>query len=475
MTIKKKRILEWVIFSFLALVLVVSGLLLYYQQAYAGKIYRGVKVADIDVSGKTKKQAEALLETKVNNILQKDIVLTAGDQKASVKATDTGLKIDLESIVADAYSTGRNTDFFKQLYFSAKTVFVKSDVPLSTNIDTDKFDSFVSEKIPGLGVEPKNAELKITNGVVSEVAEQYGQVVNSEDLTKKIIALSDENDTAESFTIPLTTQKIAPKILIGDLGPAKATAEAYLAKNITLSYEDKTYKPSRADIGSWIFFSPVASGYQASLDDNSIKTYLSKIAKNFEIQKIDTKINAVDNKVIEEGRAGKYLDKDKALREIKSQIAASNSFSIAMVTVADEPKEIKVFPAEGIVPGRFEGKYIDIDLAQQKLCMIETNDVLGCYTVSTGKPSTPTPTGTRYIQGKDPRAYSAPYGLYMPWWNSMGGGYGIHELPEWPSGYKEGEAHLGIPVSHGCVRLGVGPAKLVYDWAPIGTPVYIHK
>lgn len=475
MTIKTKRILEWIIFSFLALVLIISGSLLYYQQAYAGKIYRGVKVAGIDLSGKTKKQAETLLTGKANNILQKDLVLTAGDQKASLKVSDTGLNFDTAKIVANSYSIGRNQDFFKQLYFSAKTVFVKSDVAMTTSLDTEKFDGFVSEKIPGLSIEPKNAELKITNGVISEVAESNGQVVNSEDLTKKIIALSEANDTAQSFTIPLSTEPIAPKIVVGNLASARATAEVYIAKSVTLTYEDKSYKPTRADIGSWIFFSPVAAGYQAGLDDNSIKTYLVKIAKNFEIQKIDKKISAVDNSILDGGREGKYLDKDKALSEIKRQIVITNSITVAMTTTIEPPKEIKVFPAEGIVPGRFQGKYVDVDLASQKLCMIETNDILGCYTISSGKASTPTPIGTRYIQGKDPKAWSAPYGLYMPWWQSMGGGYGLHELPEWPNGYKEGEAHLGIPVSHGCVRLGVGPAKLLYDWTEIGTPVYIHK
>jgi len=51
----------------------------------------------------------------------------------------------------------------------------------------------------------------------------------------------------------------------------------------------------------------------------------------------------------------------------------------------------------------------------------------------------------------------------------------IHELPYWPNGYREGENHLGVKVSHGCVRLGIGPAKYVFDWAEIGTPVYVHK
>jgi len=57
----------------------------------------------------------------------------------------------------------------------------------------------------------------------------------------------------------------------------------------------------------------------------------------------------------------------------------------------------------------------------------------------------------------------------------VGSKYGLHELPEWANGYKEGQNHLGIPVSHGCVRLGIGDAAQVYNWAEVGTPVYIHK
>jgi len=64
----------------------------------------------------------------------------------------------------------------------------------------------------------------------------------------------------------------------------------------------------------------------------------------------------------------------------------------------------------------------------------------------------------------------------MPYWMAFtGAGHGIHELPEWPGGAKEGAGHLGIPVSHGCVRLGVGPAGTIYGWANIGDAVYVHR
>jgi len=122
------------------------------------------------------------------------------------------------------------------------------------------------------------------------------------------------------------------------------------------------------------------------------------------------------------------------------------------------------------------GKYIDINLKQQIMATFENGTLLDAYMISSGKASMPTPTGTFQIENKTPRAWSKEFGLYMPWWNALvpDGKFGIHELPEWPGGYKEGAAHLGTPVSHGCIRLGVGPAKIVYDWAPIGTPVVIY-
>lgn len=124
-----------------------------------------------------------------------------------------------------------------------------------------------------------------------------------------------------------------------------------------------------------------------------------------------------------------------------------------------------------------EGKYIDINTASQVMVTFENGKVLDAYLVSSGKRGMETPIGTYHIANKTPRAWSKEYGLFMPYWNALmpSGKFGIHELPEWPGGYKEGQNHLGTPVSHGCVRLGVGPAKIVYDWAEIGTPVVVHS
>jgi hypothetical protein len=126
------------------------------------------------------------------------------------------------------------------------------------------------------------------------------------------------------------------------------------------------------------------------------------------------------------------------------------------------------------VLGANSSKRIEVNLQEQKLYYFLNDVKMGEFEISSGKPSTPTPKGNFKIDGKALRAWSN-YGLWMPYWMSLKNGYfGIHELPVWPNGVKEGADHLGVPVSHGCVRLGVGAAEFLYNWAPIGTAVKIY-
>lgn len=121
-------------------------------------------------------------------------------------------------------------------------------------------------------------------------------------------------------------------------------------------------------------------------------------------------------------------------------------------------------------------KRLRIRLASQTLEQMLGGVVIATHQVSTGRKGMKTPTGVFHIRSKNPRAWSRIAKLWMPWWMQFTSvGHGIHELPEWPGGKKEGANHLGTPVSGGCVRVGIGAAKLLYDWAPIGTKIEIVK
>lgn len=206
---------------------------------------------------------------------------------------------------------------------------------------------------------------------------------------------------------------------------------------------------------------PVEVAYQNNLEKTQFK--LLPKYQPAEGRKYDVKIYAK-----------KLDDSDENYKEIYS-----SSFETlpAKLVVWDKNFPVRIEQAKTYTrPQIFQGKYIDINLSAQVLSIFEDGKMLDSYMVSTGKRGMETPKGTFAVANKTPRAWSKAYGLFMPNWMAIlpSGKVGIHELPEWPGGYKEGAAHLGIPVSHGCVRLGVGPAKRVYDWADMGTPVVVY-
>jgi hypothetical protein len=120
-------------------------------------------------------------------------------------------------------------------------------------------------------------------------------------------------------------------------------------------------------------------------------------------------------------------------------------------------------------------KRIEINLAKQELSYFLGKVRLGKFIVSSGVRNT-TPRGTFVIGNKIPKAWSNSAKLWMPYWLGLAGQkFGLHELPYWPDGRREGEKSLGKPASHGCIRMGRhGEAKTLYDWAEIGTPVIIR-
>lgn len=115
------------------------------------------------------------------------------------------------------------------------------------------------------------------------------------------------------------------------------------------------------------------------------------------------------------------------------------------------------------------GRWIEVNLAKQRLVAWENGKVVYSTRISSGKAGTPTRRGTFYVQSKHRaktmrgRGYVAPN---VPYTMFYSGGYAIHGA-YWHN-------RFGTPVSHGCVNLPVGASRRVYSWAGVGTRVVIR-
>jgi lipoprotein-anchoring transpeptidase ErfK/SrfK len=118
-----------------------------------------------------------------------------------------------------------------------------------------------------------------------------------------------------------------------------------------------------------------------------------------------------------------------------------------------------------------------VDLSDQKLYAFDNNGQMVFSTlVSTGKPSTPTPTGEFYVGSKYANTdFVGNYGRINLDNVLCLNGPGIR--PDTYCLHPKPNEHqpLGTPYSLGCIRMGHEAAKFVFQSTERGVPVYIRQ
>lgn len=130
---------------------------------------------------------------------------------------------------------------------------------------------------------------------------------------------------------------------------------------------------------------------------------------------------------------------------------------------------------------QIEGKRkVEVDLSEQKLYLKIDDYVVREFRVSTGKSSTPTPRGNFKILLKNTVriGHEAPHYIMPRFQMFTSGGAGLHALPSLGNDggvfWTEAQNHIGIPVSHGCVRMLPEDADFTFEFTEIGDPIEIH-
>jgi lipoprotein-anchoring transpeptidase ErfK/SrfK len=108
---------------------------------------------------------------------------------------------------------------------------------------------------------------------------------------------------------------------------------------------------------------------------------------------------------------------------------------------------------------------ICIDLTHQTVWAVRGGEVvLGPTVTRTGMSGFATPAGTFRVGWRNPREWSNPYKVWLPYWQQFHGGMGFHETTTY--------IHDGGIGSHGCVNLLPRDARQLWDLAKVGTRVH---
>lgn len=117
-----------------------------------------------------------------------------------------------------------------------------------------------------------------------------------------------------------------------------------------------------------------------------------------------------------------------------------------------------------------EGRWIDVDLSEQKLYANEGTKQVASFLVSTGVAAYPTEKGQYkiYVKYRFTDMHGPGYFLPdVPFNMFYSGDFSIHGT-YW-------HHNFGTPMSHGCVNMDIKDAEWVFNWADVGTIVNIHR
>ena len=163
------------------------------------------------------------------------------------------------------------------------------------------------------------------------------------------------------------------------------------------------------------------------------------------------------------------VDVMKANGLSKWAVVASVAVVLGSQAIAQDAAKVESTPAQTAQVKRT----IVVSLEDRKLALVEDGQVVKVYTVSVGKPSTPSPVGTFTIQRrvKNP-VYQHDGKAIQPgpanpvgtrWMGLSVKGYGIHGTNEPKS--------IGKAASHGCIRMARKDLEEMYEMVHVGDSV----
>ncbi len=171
------------------------------------KIISGVTIEGIEVSGLTKEEASAKLETTYAEKLGNNIMLQYGEFESELNPILMEVNYNIEEAVNEAYSLGRNGNIFVNNYNILGTLVGKRDFDVNMTMNEEVTNQTINDigaNLPGILVE-SSYSIEDDKLIISRGKE--GVVVNTEQLLSKVKdMLNDIHETENVIEIPVETK-----------------------------------------------------------------------------------------------------------------------------------------------------------------------------------------------------------------------------------------------------------------------------
>ena len=300
-----------------------------YQLFYAGRIFPGVSVAGVEISGMTPSDAAVKLNQALSFSTTGKILFRDGEKAWVATPAELGMVFDPSSSAVTAYKLGRSGGLFGALSGQIRAGGPGVSVPPVIVFDQRVAYQYLSQISTQVNQPLMEASLKLEG---TNVVTEPGQVGRELKIDATLVYLAAQLQTFSDGEVPLVVQELQPQIL--DVSAQADTARQILSQPLTLTVANAT----GSDSGPYIYNPEVVAnlivaqrvqngdqqGVQVLLNPRGLRDLLVPVKTQVDRLPSDAKFIFNDQTlqldVMQESSVGRELDIDASIKAINEAV-----------------------------------------------------------------------------------------------------------------------------------------------------------
>lgn len=283
----RKNLLEPKLRPLFALVAICVITFISFHLLYWNRTYPGVKIAGVDVSGKT----VAGIEEITNNLSKPGkIVLSSKDKKYEYRSKEIGLEYRTNKTALRAVEIGRKGDLGKITRDKWKALIRGTNIPLSVSLDSKALDLIIEKVSQDVHIPSVDPAVNIQGKRIIVNAGKSGQEVKKEELREKIIRSLAFLET-EEIIIPVALTN--PQLSEIDVKIIEERAAKLLGKQIQISFEKESFDYKDLELVT------ILGPGQSFINTEKTKTFVSDLAEGINREPQNARFEFAGGKVKE--------------------------------------------------------------------------------------------------------------------------------------------------------------------------------
>ena len=209
----KKKVIAKIVLL-LIVVLGASGFLGYVYfntKKWTSLVYPGVKIGDIDVSGKTLAQAKKMVTKEYSSaILKKNIYIKTPQKTYSLNYTKINARYDVDAVVDEAFNYGKTLKMYEQYKLLKKPVSKELNMKFTYN--PKPLNELISNMKKEINNDAENASISKVGNSFRVVSDTKGSKLMDAKLEKEIIGKISGDLKAPDITVEAEIKTLSASI-----------------------------------------------------------------------------------------------------------------------------------------------------------------------------------------------------------------------------------------------------------------------